>query len=126
VYDVYIDLDVPERPGAKGGKTVTRHLLPVLLVDKPYAGGLFFEYLEWQFMAVESHRGKWCATLVDGRPLIYPAALLMEQYLTKVGRNFSQEIFHPDEICAQSFVLAVMQPDMKLLSAMQRRLATAG
>jgi hypothetical protein len=33
-----------------------------------------------------------------------------------VGHNFRQEIFHPDEILAQSFVLAANQPSMGLLT----------
>jgi hypothetical protein len=36
-----------------------------------------------------------------------------------VGRNFTNEVFHPEEVIAQSFVLTVTQPDMALLRDIQ-------
>ena len=44
---------------------------------------------------------------------------LMGQYMELVGGNITEEIFHPDEILAQNFVLAVSQPDLAILGAIQ-------
>ena len=41
--------------------------------------------------------------------------LVEQQYLDVVGRNFSDEVFHPDEILAQSFVSIGRQPSLSLL-----------
>jgi hypothetical protein len=115
--DVYINMLVPATPGGEEGSSLTRSLLPILLASGPYQGGIFFNYLQWLFMAVQQNdEGVW-TPLVNGAgiPLIYDSTPLVPQYLSLVGRNFTSEIFHPDEILAQSFVLIAQQPSLDLL-----------
>ena len=40
----------------------------------------------------------------------------MPEYLALVTANFTQEIFQPDEILAQNFVLVANQPSLDILS----------
>jgi hypothetical protein len=47
----------------------------------------------------------------------------MPQYLKMIGRNMTGELFHPDEILAQNFVLVVNQPSLGLLTEMRSILA---
>lgn len=54
----------------------------------------------------------------DGNALMYASTPLIPQYLGLVGRNFMNEIFHPDEIAAQNFVLVADQPSMGFVVAM--------
>ena len=49
--------------------------------------------------------------------MLYDSAPLMPQYLKLVGKNFTEEVFQPDEVLAQSFVLAANQPSLGLLVA---------
>lgn len=107
-----------ELPDADGAPTP---MTPVLLARGPYAGGAFFDYLQWSFMALEPDgAGGWRPRLTpDGGPVLRPAAAVMEAWLDRVGRNFGHEIFHPEEVLAQSFVLTLAQPDMGLLLAIQ-------
>jgi len=121
--DVRIDLPRPEDP-AGGPLSMT----PLLIARAPYRGGSFFDYLEWRFLAIGRDRdGRWVPLLdVEGLPQSYPAAALLDAYLALVGRNFAEEIFHPDEILAQSFVLVMQQPDPGLLQAISGAIRSSG
>lgn len=123
--DVMIEMPVNANPDDPASPLRRRALMPVLLATRPYAGGIFFDYLDWRFLAIEKTRRGWQAVLVDGAPLWYASAPLRAQYQQLTGLNFGEEIFHPDEICAQSFVLVVKQPDMGRLLAMQKSLGPA-
>ena len=119
--DVYIEMNVPSGGGSDHAKTP---LLPVLLSNAAYSGGIFFTYLQWWFMAIERTGGRWVARSDGkGRPLLYSSQSLLTQYLDLVGRNFGNELFHPDEILAQSFVLVANQPSLGVLSAVNQMLA---
>ncbi|MDC0668268.1 hypothetical protein [Nannocystis radixulma] len=122
--DIYIELVVPANPQNKDGPLVKRPLLPLLLATGPYTGGIFFEYLQWWFMAIEQGvDGRWRAVLdPEGRPLLYDSGPLQQEYLKRVGANFTAEIFEPDEILAQNFVLVADQPSLGLLTAMKEQL----
>jgi hypothetical protein len=111
--DVSADL-----PGA-GGRAAP--MTPVLLAREPYAGGAFFDYLEWWFMELQPDGAGGGNPRLDssGGPVLHPARDVMENWLDLVGRNFTHEIFHPEEVLAQSFVLAAAQPDMRLLLDIQ-------
>ena len=54
---------------------------------------------------------------------MYASAPLMPEYLALVTANFTQEIFQPDEILAQNFVLAANQPSLDILSFMNQTLS---
>ena len=97
----------------------------VLLANRPYEGGVFFEYLEWWFMSIaEGPDRRWAPVLgPDGYPVMYESAPLMPEYLALVTANFTQEIFQPDEILAQNFVLAANQPSLDILSFMNQTLS---
>lgn len=129
--NVCIDMQVPSDPLNAHSLIVTRSLAPVLLANGPYEGGIFFEYLAWWFIAVtQGPDQRWVPVLgKDGRPLMYASAPLMPQYLSLVSANFTQEIFQPDEILAQNFVLMADQPSLDVLvfmrKAMQSRSASA-
>ena len=104
-----------------GGQTANKPLLPVLLATGPYAGGVFFDYLDWWFMALVQVDGRWVAELdQDQRPVMYQSTPLMGQYMGLVGKNITDELFHPDEILAQNWVLVANEPDLTLLSNMAR------
>ena len=110
-YDVAIELLVPP-PGPAGQPGVHQMLTPVLLASGPYQRGTFFDSLQWWFIAVaETGRG-WAPVLHQGQPVMYESTPLMAQYLALVGSNFTNEIFYPDEILAQTFVLAINQPSV--------------
>ena len=55
--------------------------------------------------------------LRDGQPIVYQASdkRIMRQYMEKVGFNITQEIFHPDEVLAQNFVLVINEPSLGIL-----------
>ena len=97
----------------------------VLLANRPYEGGVFFEYLEWWFMSIaEGPDRRWAPVLgPDGYPVMYESAPLMPEYLALVTANSTQEIFQPDEILAQNFVLAANQPSLDILSFMNQTLS---
>jgi hypothetical protein len=97
----------------------------VLLANRPYDGGVFFEYLKWWFMSIaEGPDRRWAPVLgPDGYPVMYESAPLMPEYLALVTANFTQEIFQPDEILAQNFVLAANQPSLDILSFMNQTLS---
>ncbi len=133
--DVYIDMQVPVSPIAPTGAPsrdaddpaliVRRSLAPLLLADRPYDGGVFFDYLHWWFLAItRDPSGRWVPMLdARGQPLLYDSAPLMSQYLSLVTDNFTQEIFQPDEILAQNFVLMANQPSLDILSTLRRTLS---
>jgi hypothetical protein len=125
-FDIYVEMLVPSIPGQPGSPPVRRALAPLLLANGPYQGGVFFEYLEWWFMAISQETDqRWVPMLgSDGRPLMYESAPLMQQYLAIVSANFTAEIFEPDEILAQNFVLAANQPSLDLLVFMRGVLST--
>jgi hypothetical protein len=118
--DVYIEMVVPLMPGKKSGTLVKRPLLPLLLANGLYAGGLFFSYLQWLFMVIEQDsQGRWIPTMTSAnQPILYQSSdkKLMAQYFELIGRNITGEIFHPDEIIAQNFVLVANEPSLTLLS----------
>lgn len=126
--DVYIEMIVPSVPGQADSPRVQRALAPLLLANRPYEGGIFFEYLEWWFMAIAQGPDKrWAPVLgPDGRPVLYESAPLMTEYLALVSANFTQEIFQPDEILAQNFVLVANQPSLDVLVFMHQTLAAPG
>lgn len=115
--DSYINMLVPAVPGGEEGSSLTRSLVPVLIATGPYQGGSFFDYLQWFFMAVQpDDSGQWVPLIgAHGLPLMYDSGPLLPQYLSLAGRNFTTQIFHPDEILAQSFVLVAQQPSVDLL-----------
>ena len=122
--DTYVRMKVPS--SATSGPTTEKALLPLLLATGPYAGGVFFDYLDWWFMAIHRIGGRWVAEL-DGnnRPVMYQSAPLMAQYMSLVGKNITDELFHPDEIMAQNWVLVANEPDLTLLSKMDKILRAA-
>lgn len=126
--DVYIEMRVPSAPENADSAPVTRALAPLLMANGRYEGGIFFQYLEWWFMAIVQGDDRRWTPLLDpqGRPVMYPSAPLMQQYLALVGANFTQEIFQPDEILAQNFVLMANQPSLDLLVFMRQTLSAAG
>ena len=118
--DTFIRMEVPvvARPG---GPTTLKPLLPVLLATGPYAGGVFFDYLDWWFLAIVEVGGRWVAEFdQDRRPIMYQSEPLMSQYMGLVGKNITDELFHPDEILAQNWVLVANEPDLTLLTSMAR------
>jgi len=123
--DVYIEMMVPSVPGQKDSPPVKRALAPILLAKSPYAGGVFFDYLEWWFMAIaEGSGGPWAPVLgSDGFPILYESGPLMAKYLSLVTANFTQEIFQPDEILAQNFVLVANQPSLDILVLLKQKLS---
>lgn len=124
-FDVYIEMLVPSVPGQPGSPRVKRYLAPLLLAKSPYTGGIFFDYLEWWFMAIaQGPDGRWAPVVgAGGLPMMYESAPLMSEYLALVSANFTQEIFQPDEILAQNFVLVANQPSLDLLVAMRQMLS---
>jgi len=116
-FDTYINMLVPAVPGGEEGSSLTRSLVPVPVATGPYQGGSFFDYRQWLFMAVQSDdNGEWVPLVgAKGLPLMYESGPLLPQYQSLVGRNFSTQIFHPDEILARSFVLVAEQPSLDLL-----------
>lgn len=125
--DIYIEMLVPSNPQEPKSPQIQRSLAPLLLATGPYAGGLFFEYLQWWFLAIEQDpSGRWVALVgPDGHPVLYESAPLMSQYLKLVGANFTEEIFEPDEVLAQSFVLVANQPSLDLLAAIRGEFSAA-
>jgi hypothetical protein len=128
--DTYIEMEVQENPHDGASVLVRRPLLPILMASGPYVGGIFFDYLQWYFMAIEQGpNGAWRPLMgKDGRPVLYrmsPAnQALWQQYLQLIGRNLTGELFHPDEILAQNFVFVATQPTLSLLTGMSGILNT--
>jgi hypothetical protein len=89
-------------------------MVPVLVSRSPYEGGAFFTTLDWVFLELDEAGADW-RRHADGRLRLHPSDALLPQYLRRVGRNLTEEIFHPDEILAQSFVIAAQEPSLPLL-----------
>ena len=90
-------------------------MTPALVSSGPYVGGEFFDTLQWIFLEVEEEKGNWQVRRRDDKAVWHQSDDLMSQYLDKVGRNLSGELFHPDEVLAQSFVMAAHEPSLALL-----------
>jgi hypothetical protein len=119
-------MSVPSDPAATdpSAQSTVRPLVPALIATGPYTGGSFFDYLEWWFLALVGGPGQWSVALdTNGRPIAYTSASLMGQYLQIIGRNFTSELFHPDEILAQNWVLVATQPSLGLLVDIAETLA---
>lgn len=89
-------------------------MVPVLVSSSRYEGGAFFATLEWVFFELDDAGTNWRRD-ANGRLRLDSSKQLQLQYLARVGRNLTEEIFHPDEILAQSFVIAAQLPSLKLL-----------
>lgn len=113
----YIEMDV-----GNGSNEGNKPLLPILLANKPYNGGIFFVYLQWLFMEIEkNYSGQWQPVMTaENKPVLYDSEKLMSQYLKLIGYNLTGELFHPDEIMAQNFVFVANLPSLDLLENMQR------
>ncbi len=127
--DAYITMRLPTE--VTGGDPADKHLLPVLLASGPYDGGLFFEYLQVNFMSiVDTGAGgepTWTPELDDdGRPIMFPMDShnpeLTRVYERRIGHNLSGELFHPDEVLAQNWVLVANEPSLGLLTKMSTAL----
>jgi hypothetical protein len=72
------------------------------------AGGEFFQYLEFRFLAVDRDaEGKATPIRVDGRPLLVEPSAVGGLY-EQIGRN-TVYIIHPEEILADNFALLVLE-----------------
>jgi hypothetical protein len=80
-------------------------MVPVLVSRSPREGGDFCATLDWVFREHDDATTGWRSS-ADGQLRLHPADALMQQYLRQVGRNLTEEIFHPDEILAQSLVMS--------------------
>jgi len=105
--NVSIDLVPPDG-------TAAVPMVPVLISRSPYEGGDFFATLDWVFLELDEATTGWRRG-ADGQLRLHPSEALMQQYLKQVGRNLTEEIFHPDEILAQSFVISAQEPSLPLL-----------
>lgn len=124
-FAVYIEMDVPENATEPDAKKhlVKRPLLPILIAQGSYDGGIFFSVMEKYFMVIEQDSaGNWKPAIgPDERPILYPmkrGTPLFKQYLDLIGHNLTGELFHPDEILAQNFVFVANLPDTQLLARM--------
>lgn len=91
-------------------------MAPALISSEPYLGGQFFETLEWIFLEVVIQSGS--AELkrnAAGKPVVHKVDTVMPAYRNKIGYYLSDELFHPDELLAQSFALAAVQFQPPLL-----------
>ncbi|WP_146347400.1 hypothetical protein [Falsiphaeobacter marinintestinus] len=121
--NVAIDLVLPDDPS---GEPVP--MMPVLLVTGPYESGIFFQYLDWVFMRVDTSGDHWTLPVdSSGMPQVVAASSpgIMRQYMAKVGYNISEEIFHPDEILAQNFVLVINEPSLGILRGISDAISAA-
>jgi hypothetical protein len=113
--NVAIDLVPP-------GGTVACAMVPALVSSGAYVGGEFFDTLNWIFLEVEKVSGVWQLRSEGCKPVIHKAELLKDQYLAIIGRNLTGELFHPDEILAQNFVIAAGEPSLGLLQRISSRI----
>ena len=98
-------------------------MMPVLLARAPYVSGVFFDYLQWVFLSLEREGDQWQFALDGaGQPVVQQATdkRIMRQYMEKVGFNITEEIFHPDEVLAQNFVLVINEPSQGILQGISR------
>ena len=101
-------------PPSEGAEEVL--MAPALISSEPYAGGPFFETLQWIFLEVEDN-GAHAQIRRDenGAPVYHKAGDVMAAYREKIGYYLSGELFHPDELLAQSFAKAATQFQPPLL-----------
>ncbi len=114
VLNVVIEMELPD---AQPGEVTP--LMPVLLAKESYESGIFFDHLDWVFLVLDETAAGWQLRLdSDGEPIVVPSdsAGLEEKYKAVVGQNISEEIFHPDEILAQNFVLVINEPSLGILN----------
>lgn len=122
VLDTYIELKVPEYDDQEMHSRRRIPLVPILVSSRPYDGGVFFDYLKWYLMPVQlATDGRWEPALSHNGQLRLLAMdrtnmELYEEYLSLVGRNAKDEIFHPEEVLAQNFVYAARLPTLDLIS----------
>lgn len=122
VLDTYIELKVPEYDDQEMHSRRRIPLVPILVSSRPYDGGVFFDYLKWYLMPVQlATDGRWEPALSHNGQLRLLAMdrtnmELYEEYLSLVGRNANDEIFHPEEVLAQNFVYAARLPTLDLIS----------
>ena len=96
-------------------------MAPALVSSKPYNSGAFFQTLKWIFLEVEIADGRAALkTGKDGAPIVHKADDLMAAYREKVGYYLTGELFHPDELLAQSFAEAAKQFQPALLEKITR------
>lgn len=96
-------------------------MAPALVSCKPYANGAFFDTLNWIFLEVEIANGRaGLKTGKDGAPIVHMAKDLMSAYRERVGYYLTGELFHPDELLAQSFAEAAKQFQPALLEKIAR------
>lgn len=124
VLDTFIELEVPEDDDQKSLSGVRMPLVPILVSSRPYDGGILFDYLNWYLMSVRlTAGGDWEPALSPyGQLRLYAIdgsnAEFYEQYLSRIGRNTEDEIFHPEEVLAQNFVYAAQLPNLDLISSL--------
>ncbi len=87
----------------KGGKSMD--CMMVLYANRPYEGGMFFEYLQVGFLRLDGNREK-TVYLKDGKPEIYSMNEVSGFY-EQVGQN-TKYIIHPEEILADNFSFAIL------------------
>jgi len=109
-----LNVSINLRPSAG---TTEVAMVPALMSRTPYVGGAFFETLEWIFFELDNTGSSWQRDN-KGRVIVRQSGPLMPQYYAKIGRNLSEELFHPDEILAQSFVIAAKEPSLRLLTCL--------
>jgi hypothetical protein len=80
-------------------------MVPVLVSRSPCEDSDFFAALDWVFLELDDATTGWRRG-ADGQLRLHPADALMPQYLRQVGRNLTEEMFHPDETLAQSLVMS--------------------
>ena len=80
-----------------------------LYADRPYEGGLFFEYVKVAFVPYDDQLEP--KRSADGKVVIYDISEI-EDFFERVGEN-TNYIIHPEEILAENFVIAFMRkPDV--------------
>lgn len=108
---INVAIELPPSPGQSAVL-----MAPALVSSEPYSGGAFFDTLQWLFLEVDIRDGKAVLrTDDDGAPIYHMASDLMPPYREKVGYFLSDELFHPDELLAQSFAKAASQFQPPLL-----------
>lgn len=99
--DYYVTIKVEENPVA---------VIPILFAKQDYdakKGGSFFQYLQFQLMAIENREGKWQPMMNGELPVMY-APQTTASYFDNIGRNTGY-IIHPDEVLADNFVFLVQK-----------------
>lgn len=118
----------PDAPRNQHFIEVTYQGTPVQVVPMLYAnssqykGGVFFDYLVFQFLEVENQDGVWAyRRQPDGSPILLSESSL-SGYWEQIGRNTTFTI-HPEEILAVNFESLVANKSVttpRILTEMQR------